>query len=309
MGGWDAVAIWNAKARVILEGGDIWATEHPDYPLLLPFVIALLWRVLGNTTAAAPAGVSIAFGAATVLLLISAVRRHRSGKAAVASGCVMLTSPFFVTQSAAQYADIPLGFFMLASLARLDAPLLAGALAGFASCVKNEGLLFLLVLTLTLLVVRRQALPRFLLGAAPALMAVLYFKLRLAPANDLFRSQDISTLVGRLTNPARYGQIATALAIESLNVLLWGAGTIAALLTYLLFTKPRFCEGQKWQLTVISATLSLMLLGFISAYLITPWDLGWHLATSTDRLVLQLWPSVIFLFFLVARSPRHEALN
>jgi len=35
----------------------------------------------------------------------------------------------------------------------------------------------------------------------------------------------------------------------------------------------------------------------------TPIDLGYHLATSLNRLFLQLWPSVIFLFFLTAGAP------
>ena len=46
--------------------------------------------------------------------------------------------------------------------------------------------------------------------------------------------------------------------------------------------------------------LALTLAGYFAIYLITPRDLYWHLRFSLNRLFLQAWPSVIFLFFLVA---------
>jgi hypothetical protein len=192
---------------------------------------------------------------------------------------------------------------MLASLTRLDAPLLAGAMAGLASCVKNEGLLFVSALTVTLLFVKRSVLPRFLIGAAPALIAVLFFK-AFSPSNDILGSLSMTVLRERLTNPARYGQILTILAGESLNVLLWGAGTLPILALYLAFAGARTCDGQGSHVRVVLLTLALMMLGFITIYLITPWDLARHLGTSADRLILQLWPSTLFLFFVLARTPK-----
>jgi len=47
--------------------------------------------------------------------------------------------------------------------------------------------------------------------------------------------------------------------------------------------------------------LTLTLAGYFLIYLITPYDLYWHLRFSLNRLFLQLWPAVIFLFFL--RNP------
>jgi len=45
-------------------------------------------------------------------------------------------------------------------------------------------------------------------------------------------------------------------------------------------------------------TLALTLAGYFAIYLITPYDLYWHLRFSLNRLFLQLWPSAIFIFFL-----------
>ncbi|MEK6534682.1 MAG: hypothetical protein AABZ40_03350, partial [Thermodesulfobacteriota bacterium] len=55
------------------------------------------------------------------------------------------------------------------------------------------------------------------------------------------------------------------------------------------------------------AVLLLILAGYFFVYVTTPLDLGYHLATSLNRLFLQLWPSVIFLFFMAAGAPETAA--
>jgi hypothetical protein len=46
-----------------------------------------------------------------------------------------------------------------------------------------------------------------------------------------------------------------------------------------------------------------MLLGFGVIYVITPKDLAWHLDTSLWRLLLQLWPSALFVYCLIVNAP------
>ena len=50
--------------------------------------------------------------------------------------------------------------------------------------------------------------------------------------------------------------------------------------------------------------LLLTLAGYFFAYLVTYQPLEWHLATSCDRLLLQLWPSFLFLAFFALPGPR-----
>jgi len=47
----------------------------------------------------------------------------------------------------------------------------------------------------------------------------------------------------------------------------------------------------------------LTLAGDFAVYVITPYDIYWHLRFSLNRLFLQLWPSAIFLFFMMVRTP------
>jgi hypothetical protein len=39
----------------------------------------------------------------------------------------------------------------------------------------------------------------------------------------------------------------------------------------------------------------LIFLGYLVIYVITPYDLNWHLSTSLDRLILQIFPAVVYL--------------
>ncbi|UCF27268.1 MAG: hypothetical protein JSW42_11575, partial [Chloroflexota bacterium] len=52
---------------------------------------------------------------------------------------------------------------------------------------------------------------------------------------------------------------------------------------------------------IIFLTLRILLLGVIYflVYLLTPNDLNWHLNTSIERLVTQIMPSFLLLYFLV----------
>jgi hypothetical protein len=55
-----------------------------------------------------------------------------------------------------------------------------------------------------------------------------------------------------------------------------------------------------------AAILILMVTGYFAVYLLTPLPLEYHLATSLNRLYLQLWPSLIFLFFMLASAPQEN---
>ena len=75
------------------------------------------------------------------------------------------------------------------------------------------------------------------------------------------------------------------------------------MIVYLLLAGVRIDDRDRTGLVRIAAILGLMMVGYFFVYVMTPLDLGYHLATSLNRLFLQLWPSVIFLFFMIAGSP------
>ncbi len=333
--GWDAFAIWNLHARFLYLGGSHWRDgfnalipwSHPDYPLLLPATIARFWSYLGHNNQKVPQIVGIGFAFSTVMLSVSSLAQLRGRNAAMLSGLALLGTPFFIEQGTAQYADVPLSFFILASIVLLHLGsgdqknaslmrgpwLLAGVAAGFAAWAKNEGLLFLASLFLAHIwlffqrrtsenaprgvIDRRQDfLLSFVIGTIPLLAVILWFKHTLATAGDLFSSPAV--MFQKLATPSRYGAILRWYGKEFLRFGEWWPLPQTVLLVIFYFLVRKKGTAYDAFLRSSRATLILTFAGYFIIYLITPRDLYWHLRFSLNRLFLQLWPATLFLFFL-----------
>jgi len=48
--------------------------------------------------------------------------------------------------------------------------------------------------------------------------------------------------------------------------------------------------------------LGLMLASYYVVYVTTPFDITWHVSTSIDRLLVQLWPALVLTVFLGLQS-------
>ena len=337
--GWDAFSIWNLHARFLFLGGAHWRDgftallpwSHPDYPLLLPGAVVHFWSYLGHDNPAVPAVIGLLFTFATVALLLASLLELRGRTPAMLAATALLATPSFIEQGTAQYADVPLSFFILASItvlclhddlvlnegshaARYSGLLvLAGLAAGFAAWTKNEGLLFLGALVVArLMALRHRNVPRSQIGRArkiaplvvatiPALILIAYFKHFIAPPGDLF-SSDASSL-HKLLQPARYWAIVQWYVKGFFRFGRWLLlpGTILLIGYYLVVGKEEYAEPRPG-IRTSSLALALTLAGYFAVYLVTPYDIYWHLRFSLMRLFLQLWPSAIFLFFLVVRS-------
>ena len=166
-GGWDAWSMQNLHARFLYRGGEQWTDlfskpltwSSLDYPLLLP---ALRHAQLGlrrrrNRRGAHPGRLRFHGGRLPAALL----RPCASARKAAASLAVIVLAgtPFFIGHAAAQYADVPLAFFYLATLVLLCLAeresaggrgllALAGLACGMAAWTKNEGLLFMICVLL-----------------------------------------------------------------------------------------------------------------------------------------------------------------
>jgi len=142
------------------------------------------------------------------------------------------------------------------------------------------------------------------LGALPVVVVLLYFKVAVAPPNDLMASQHFEGILGKLVDPARYSLILKFYGQEFLR-----RGGIAFFLAgywLLMGRAPRdkriVGAGQSF------AVVLLLLLGYFGVYLITYWNLGSHLTYSVKRLWLHVYPAALFAFFLYTAAPE-EALT
>ena len=340
--GWDSFAIWNLHARFLFRGGAGWREgfsafipwSHPDYPLLLPAAIAHFWSYLGHETYAVPAIIGLVFTISTVGILFSTLMILRGGNVAMLGGLALLATPSFIEQGTSKYSDIPLSFFILATVVMLclhdasvgaSAPTagriaLAGLAVGFAAWTKNEGLLFLCSLLLARFLMlangkraaeagetlaQPRSLTLLLLSALPILLIILWFKRFIAPPGDLFVYAPAT--FHKLSDLARYRAIAKWFVKQLFRFghWVWVPGSLlvvgisAAWRNWGAQHRGDYvaaAPGTGFRLCVVALTITLC--GYFVIYVITPYDVYWHLRFSLNRLFLQLWPIAIFLCFV-----------
>jgi uncharacterized membrane protein len=325
--GWDAFAIWNLHARFFFLGGEHWKEgftnlipwSHPDYPLLLPASIAHFWTYLGHDSVAVPAAIGLAFTLGTLGILVGGLAEFRGRNQACLGGIVLLGTPFFLVHGVSQYADVTLAYFFLAAILLVwfqqKRPyagflLLTGLMAGFAAWTKNEGQLFACVFLLSLAGVRwrdkglricAREVGLVIAGMIPVIVAVACFKIYIAPSGDLFAG---NSMLLKAADWHRYWMIFRWYFKEFFVFGDWFLipGTILILAFGWLIGSHRGPE-QGSAATISAMTLALTATGYFAIFVITPNDLRWHLWSSLNRLFLQLWPSGLFLFFMLVRTP------
>ncbi len=260
----DAWFTWNMRARFLFRGGEHWRDAFdpvlgenvPDYPLLLPLTVARLWLAAGDDPAWVPQLVALLFTAASVVLLSAAVTVFRGPTQGIVAALFLLGTFFFVDLGRSQVADVPLGFFVLATTVILAArdtfarddwrpAALAGLAAGCAAWTKNEGLLFAAAVVASRAAVvtwcdgpraAARELAALALGLLPAAAALVYLKTQLAGASYLVAGQGETGWAQRLADPERYRTVFSAVVIQFVItedlVPRFGLGVVWLLLVY-----------------------------------------------------------------------------
>jgi len=132
---------------------------------------------------------------------------------------------------------------------------------------------------------------------------VVSFKLTLAPPNDLLSTLGVERTLGRVTDPARYATVVRAYAIHlgtfganGLPGAVWPLAVFSGVLGWNAIERRR-----SWARGAAIA-LGLLLAGHFAVFVSMADELARLLASSLDRLILQLWPSALFLGFMVTRT-------
>jgi len=323
-GDYDAHAIWNLRARSIYRSGDTWENAfsplinrnfHMDYPLLIPLSVVGGWHTLGSEVLRVPAVVSMLFLLGTAGIVFSVIAYLRSSSQAAIAVIVLLATPGLLLFSTFQTADIPLTYFLLAStslliLARNENNrgllFLSGMMASLAAWTKNEGLPFILIITICTIFAfglrQARAHLRFLLaGMALPLLTIALFKILISANNDLFTNNGSSEIISKLFDPARYIQIATHLLSELIHLGDWPFPIIVILFVYgsIMGRKNFNSLTEKFSLIIPLAQFVIYML----IYIITPNDLAWHMNYSMSRLLIHIFPLALLSFFLFVNTP------
>ena len=296
VGGEDAFTIWNLRAKhiafdeTIVAGIQDTRMAHPDYPPLMPLAIGLVWRVTGFTQV-----IPILIHGLIFAGFLYVAFRVLPFWAFLIVGVVGL---FY---SNWQYADLLLAGLLLAAFYSYirGQMLLTGVLVGLLFLTKNEGELQAAVFVTLLLILTRRLPRRFLLGHLVPGLLLIVFKLLVTVPNDVVGSEGI---LSRILDPQRYLLIASYVVRMGA---VWQMGVVPLVLALaLLMHSP----VRKFPLLVVA----VIALGYFMIYAITPHDLQWHLSTSYDRLLLHLFPTLVFALtdsaYLKAETLPTEAL-
>ena len=329
----DSWTFWNMRARFIFRGGEHWKDvfspiiAHSDYPMLIPTSIARGWALLGAENQRIPMLLAALFTFALVGLIIAALYHLRGLNQALLGGLLLLCTPWLVELGYTQLSDVPQAYFFLAVCVlfilytRLPHQppsllVLAGLMTGYAAWVKNEGQTFLLIAALAWVALllwqraERALLPRllaFAAGMALPLATLTLFKSQPVEANDLINAANLGTIWSKITDPSRY-QTIWKFVVEFTGILGgWIFPILLVLLAYLFILRPLRRPNDRPARLAIASVLVLQYLAYLAIYLITPMTLKLHISQSFERLNFHLYPALIFLFFLLVRSPE-EAL-
>ena len=327
-GTFDAWTIWNYRARWMFRGGDQWLYvfarvsigDKPDYPLLLTGSIFRMWKILGKDYVAVPIVLATMFTFGSILMLFFSIAELRDKNQGYLAAMFIFISTQFFNVGSYQYADVPLAFFILSTLILVSLQdncprlsyriaFLTGLTASCAAWTKNEGLLFLVLVGLIRFIGQlgktdgsklMKEFFSFISGLALVVGTLIYFKLNFAPANDLVNQDNLEKLGTYLFDTDRYLLVLTAILKK---IFTFNEGIVWLMIVYLLisgFNKSRFPDKRILSYFIL---MFLMLCGYFFSYLISPHDVGWHIGSSIRRLVIQLWPSWVFLFFYCVKGP------
>ena len=346
-GSWDAWNIYNLGARFIYRGAAEWTTAFanpygwtlPDYPLFIQGNVARIWSHVGHATLMAPVLQAFLFTFATVMLMVFSVSKLQGKSQGLIAGMVLLGIPFFIHSGASLVADVPLGFYILATVVlycfideghkkNTGLVILCGAMVGFAAWTKNEGLLLVISIFLArFMVLTPQKGPRaffkealfFLAGLTPVLIIIAFFKFQLASPNISYLkdqlaspmtfifNQELSVLFNSLTDISKYIMIGKTFLVKFYELGKW------MLIVFPIFILLMWRSGKKQNNPGIYNTLmilTIMICGYFAVFLVYPLDnLEWLLETTAKRLLLQILPSLIFVFFLIIAAPEETALE
>ena len=310
-GRWDAIAMWNFRAKFLALGNENWNRmyfetfdySHRDYPLFLPCIIARGYNYIGKIDTFIPMFFSWFFTIICFILPYLYLKKLKNKYLAVLTVCILSFSPTFINYGCVQYADTPLAMFVLLSLYEFilwnegnkNLPWIGMLFAGLCIWTKNEGIPWFISYSLFVFyclykkdVYFTTSIKKFIklvTALLPIFISVLFVRYFARSENDI-----VFGLLDRLKQ---------IFDIERYKIIMpyywlffkqhfWTLFIPIYLLTGFIDKKY---NKYKYFLHIIL----LMFLIYLFVYLVTPHDLFWHVDSSFDRIASVFLPSLLFL--------------
>jgi hypothetical protein len=325
--GWDGLAIWLVRAKLLASSAvlpealfrePLLADGHWDYPLLLPALLAWCARLadLGVREYALGLGAVLA---PLPLAVALATTRWLGAPLAASLAIAPLAVPTLLPIHFEGYADPLLAYVAAAGIAvalggalRRDAALslLGGLMLAFAVGLKNEGVLWWAAgvagAGAVCLVVRVPLGAGLAALARVGLPGLLVFGLwqltcaRLGVSSDLTGEPRWDLVLERIG-------FVTGLLVRLLLSLESAPWVIACVVAGVALVGGDVRERAR-RVAALAVPLGVYLAGLALVYLITPYDVRWHVATSLPRTLLGVGP-VLFACAALAPCLRRAAAD
>jgi len=293
--------IWNLRARFLFRAPEF-RTAFFTRPVI-PRPSGLPLAVAGCGGAGPRAARRVArrprrgrrrLGILTLAVVALAIARDLGAPLGVLGGLAVATLPCFATFASNQQSDVPLAAFLAIAAALIASArsrrelALAGFAAGLGVWTKNEGPLYAVCLAVAFLWRTRD--PRgalaFAAGALPCAALLVWFKLGVAPPNDLAAFSTAESLTANALDARRWGELAI-LTLRRLvyfqDFALWVLAQ-ALLLWFFVRKQPP---------SVLGTALFLACAAYGPIYALQPHRLDWIFRTSADRILIQIWPTAV----------------
>jgi len=312
-GGWDAQFFWNLKAKFYFRDPAEWRGmfshlldwAHPDYPLLIPGAVAWGWNFTGKEFLLWPPVIDFVFFLSLCLLVVWYLGSHLAWSHGFLAGSFLITLPMYRFWSTTQYVDIALCFFFTASILVLLSALrtreatlylYAGLLAGISTWTKNEGLFFIVWITLIFILAlvldrkingsqKRKFIFCFVSGIMIAFSAALFAKFCLGLQGGEYLGsgrQAADYLSVLFFKNERAEVIAKSFLIFKLNHQQWN-GLWILFLTAALFSGRRGYQNYRW---IFIMTIFLIEFGYFVVLHWSPAEIRFQISVSLLRLMM-----------------------
>ena len=331
-GSWDARVIWNFRAKQFVYHSNDWLNlfnfqydshrpwmTHMDYPLLLPCMIAPFWKFYSTFSYWFPIVIAFLFTFGLISLIFIFLMELKNLFTAFFGTCLMLSTPFLIYLGTWEIADVPFAFLMLCSISffaffikyKYNHYLIVACISVMMSAwCKNEGLIAILAYVIAYIiyyfynkksiVYSRKLIANVLLFILPIIVYLIYFKLKLSANNEYISNQNESVL-NKITNLNNISKSSVFFKDYAVEFGSWYKSPLFLLVLYPFFVGIDIKSlKSNW---ILFLPIVFILFAYWFLYIITPHDIKWHLETSASRLLMHVYPSFVFLYFYVVKTP------
>jgi len=266
---------------------------------MLSSIIAVFWKSFNNQSPIIPLIISYIISLSILIITTASFIEKSYVKRGLIFLIIFSTSSIIMFHSygSSQYSDTLLSLFILLPFVLLNhipklgnnlIIFLIGFFAASSGWIKNEGLVFFLIFSFFFFIYRDRDKKTFIsytLGALIPLTIIAVFKIYFAPSNEIITGQNEAFYI-KLFDVSRH---ITILRYFIFNII--SESALLLILTIISIVKFKY---YRFFAFIVITTL---LLSYYTVYLLTPYDLSWHLRTSFDRLLFQLSPALVYTIF------------